>query len=146
MPLKEIDLNLENRPGQLSVVSDLLGSNGINIIAFYASTKGEEVSFRLIVDSPEKAILVLKARGYKMDVGDVIACEVPNHPGGLNSILKPLKKEGINIDYIYPCLSSLESRRSAILIVGVAQKDKEKTVSLFKENWIRVLEEELYRI
>lgn len=146
MPLKEIDLNLENRPGQLSVVSDLLGSNGINIIAFYASTKGEEVSFRLIVDSPDKAILVLKARGYKMNVGDVIACEVPNHPGGLNSILKPLKREGINIDYIYPCLSNLESGRSAILIVGVSQKDKERTVSLFKENWIRVLEEELYRL
>ncbi len=146
MPLKEIDLNLENRPGQLSVVSDLLGSNGINIIAFYASTKGEEVSFRLIVDSPDKAILVLKARGYKMNVGHVIACEVPNHPGGLNSILKPLKREGINIDYIYPCLSNLESGRSAILIVGVSQKDKERTVSLFKENWIRVLEEELYRL
>jgi len=146
MPLKEIDLNLENRPGQLSVVSDLLGSNGINIIAFYASTKGEEVSFRLIVDSPDKAILVLKARGYKMNVGDVIACEVPNHPGGLNSILKPLKREGINIDYIYPCLSNLESGRSAILIVGVSQKDKKRTVSLFKENWIRVLEEELYRL
>jgi len=146
MPLKEIDLNLENRPGQLSVVSDLLGSNGINIIAFYASTKGEEVSFRLIVDSPDKAILVLKARGYKMNVGDVIACEVPNHPGGLNSILKPLKREGINIDYIYPCLSNLESGRSAILIVGVSQKDKERTVALFKENWIRVLEEELYRL
>ena len=145
MPLKEIDLNLENKPGQLSVVSDLLGSNGINILAFYANTKGEEVSFRLIVDSPEKAILVLKARGYKMNVGDVIACEIPTHPGGLNSILKPLKKEGINIDYIYPCLSSLESGCSGILIVGVQQKDKEKTLSLFKENWIRILEEELYR-
>lgn len=146
MPLKEIDLSLENKPGQLSVVSDLLGSNGINIIAFYASTRGEEVSFRLIVDSPDKAVLVLKARGYKMNVEDVIACEVPNHPGGLNSILKPLKKEGINIDYIYPCLSNLQSGRSAILIVGVSQKDKDRTTSLFRENWIRVLEEELYRI
>ncbi len=146
MSLKEIDLNLENKPGQLSVVSDLLGSNGINILAFYANTKGEEVSFRLIVDSPDKAILVLKARGYKMNVGDVIACEIPHHPGGLNSILKPLRKEGINIDYIYPCLSSSESGCSAILIVGVPQKDKEKTLSLFKENWIRVLEEELHRL
>ena len=146
MPLKEIDLKLENKPGQLSVVSDLFGSNGINILAFYANTKGEEVSFRLIVDSPEKAILVLRARGYKLKVGDVIACEIPHHPGGLNSILRPLRKEGINIDYIYPCLSSLESGGFAILIVGVPQKDKERTLSLFKENWIRVLEEELYRL
>jgi hypothetical protein len=46
MPVKEINLILKNEPGQLSVVSEILGSNGINIIAFYVSTKGEEGSLK----------------------------------------------------------------------------------------------------
>jgi len=147
MPVKEIDLALKNEPGQLSLVSDILGSSGINIIAFYVSTRGKEGSLRFVANDPDRAITVLKARGYRMKIEEVIACETPNHPGGLNSILKPLKKEGINVDYIYPCLSRLGTGGgTAILIIGVASKDRENTLTVLKENWIRVLDEELYRL
>ena len=146
MLAREIELALKNEPGQLSIVSDLLGSNGINIIAFYVTTKGKEGSLRFVANDPDRAINVLKARGYRMKIEEVIACETPNHPGGLNSILKPLKKEGINVDYIYPCLSRLGTGGTAILIIGVASKDRERSLNVLKENWIRVLNEELYRL
>jgi len=146
MPAREIDLALKNEPGQLSVVSEILGSNGINIIAFYVSTKGEKGSLRFVANDPDRAINVLKARGYRMKIEEAIACETPNHPGGLNSILKPLEKEEINVDYIYPCLSSLGTENTAILILGVTSKDRERTLNVLKENWIRLLNEELYRL
>lgn len=146
MPAREIDLALKNEPGQLSVVSEILGSNGINIIAFYVSTKGEKGSLRFVANDPDRAINVLKARGYRMKIEEAIACETPNHPGGLNSILKPLKKEGINVDYIYPCLSRLGTENTAILILGVTSGDRERTLNVLKENWIRLLNEELYRL
>ena len=146
MPVKELDLALKNEPGQLSMVSEILGSNGINIIAFYVSTKGEKGSLRFVANDPDRAINVLKARGYRMKIEEAIACETPNHPGGLNSILKPLKKEAINVDYIYPCLSSLGTESAAILILGVASRDRERTLNVLKENWIRLLNEELYRL
>ena len=146
MPAREIDLALKNEPGQLSVVSEILGSNGINIIAFYVSTKGEKGSLRFVANDPDRAINVLKARGYRMKIEEAIACETPNHPGGLNSILKPLKKEGINVDYIYPCLSSLGTENTAILILGVTSKDRERTLNVLKENWIGLLNEEFYRL
>lgn len=146
MLAKEIELALKNEPGQLSIVSDVLGSNGINIIAFYVATKGKEGSLRFVANDPDRAINVLKSRGYRMNVEEVIACETPNHPGGLNSILKPLKKEGINVDYIYPCLSHMGTSGTAILILGVAFKDRERTLNVLKDNWIKVLNEELYRL
>ena len=146
MPVKEIDLTLKNEPGQLSVVSEILGSNGINIIAFYVSTRGEKGSLRFVANDPDRAINVLKARGYRMKLEEVIACETPDHPGGLNSILKPLRKEGINVDYVYPCLSRLGTGTAAVLIIGVASKDRERTLNVLKENWIRLLDEELYRL
>ena len=146
MSVKEIDLLLKNEPGQLSLVSEILGSNGVNIIAFYAYSKGDEGGLKFVANDPERAITVLQSRGYKMNVVEVIACETPNHPGGLNSILKPIKKEGINVDYVYPCLSSQGTNGEAILILGVASKDRERTISVLKENWINLIDEDLYRL
>ena len=146
MPVKEIDLVLKNEPGQLSLVSEILGTNGIDIVAFYVSTEGKHGSLRFIANDPDRAITVLKTRGYQMKVEEVMACETPHHPGGLNSILKPLKKEGINVDYIYPCLTRRGAESTAVLILGVASQDRERTLAVLKENWIRVLNEELYRL
>ena len=33
--VKQISLVLKNEPGKLSAISELLGENGINILAFY---------------------------------------------------------------------------------------------------------------
>ena len=146
MSAKEINVILKNEPGQFSVINEILDSNGINIIAFYVSTKGREGSLRFVANDPDKAATVLKARGYKVRVTEVIACETPNHPGGLNSILKPLKKEGINIAYIYPCISCGGEENTGILILGASPANRERILAVLKDNWIRVLNEELYRL
>jgi hypothetical protein len=146
MPVKEIDVTMENDPGQLSVVSEILGSNGIDIIAFYVSTQGKEGRLRFVANDPDRAFTILKTRGYRVSTDQVIACETPYHPGGLNSILKPLKQEGINVSYIYPCLPHLAREDSAILILGVTSQDREKTLAVLRENWIRLIDDELYRL
>jgi len=146
MPVKEIEVTLKNEPGQLSQVSEILGSNGIDIIAFYVSTKGGQGNLRFVANDPDRAGTVLKARGYSLKVEDVIACETPHHPGGLNSILKPLKKQDINVDYLYPCLVRMGTESTAILILGVAAQDRERTLAVLNENWIKVLNEEVYRL
>jgi hypothetical protein len=146
MAVKEIEVTLKNEPGQLSLVSEILGSNGIDIIAFYVSTKGKQGSLRFVANDPDRASTVLKARGYRLRAAEVVACETPHHPGGLNSILKPLKKQDINVDYLYPCLVRMGTEGTAILILGVADRDRERTLNVLKENWIKVLNEEVYRL
>ena len=146
MSAKEINVLLKNEPGQFSVINEILDSNGINIIAFYVSTKGREGSLRFVANDPDKAATVLKARGYKVRVTEVIACEIPHHPGGFNSILKPLKKEGINVAYIYPCISCGGEENTGILILGATPTNRERMLAVLKDNWIRVLNEELYRL
>lgn len=139
--VKEIYLVLKNEPGQLSTVSDLLGANGINIIAFYVSTVKDKGTLRFVANDPEKAINVLKTAGYKIEVNEIIACETPHHPGGMNAILKPLKSANINVDYIYPCIGTGDI---TVLIMGVGSV--EKALKLMQDNWIRVLGDELYNI
>ena len=139
--VKQVDLLLKNEPGTLSFVSELLGANGINIIAFYVVTKGDEGRLHFVANDPDKAINVLNTAGYTIDLQDVIACETPHHPGGLNAVLKPLKSADINVDYIYPCIGTGDI---TVLIIGVGPLDK--VLKIMEDNWIRVLGEELYHI
>jgi len=139
--VKEIELELKNQPGELSKVSEILGQNGVNIIAFYVTTEEDIGKLRFVSNDPEKAINVLKAGGYKISVNDVIACEAPHHPGGLNAILKPLKLAKINVDYIYPCIGTGDI---TVLILGISKRDE--ALKIMEDNWIRILGEELYSL
>ncbi len=137
----QIDLFLKNEPGTLSSVSELLGANGINIIAFYVATQENEGRLHFVPNDPDKAINTLKTAGYAIDVKDVIACETPNHPGGMSAILKPLNAAGINVDYIYPCLGTGDT---TVLVLGIGPV--KKALGIMEDNWIRVMGDELYHI
>ena len=139
--VKQIDLLLKNEPGVLSQVSELLGANGINIVAFYVVTDNDMGRIHFVANDPDKAINVLKTAGYKLETKDVIACETPHHPGGLNAVLKPLKEKNINVDYIYPCLGTGDI---TVLIIGLGPV--KEALKVLEDNWIRVLGKELYHI
>ncbi len=139
--VKQIDLLLKNEPGTLSQLSELLGANGVNIVAFYVTTEGDEGKIQFVANDPDKALNVLKTSGYDPETRDVLACETPHHPGGLNAVLKPLKQAGINVDYVYPCIGT---GNVTVLIIGV--QSIEQASKVLEENWIRLLGEELYHM
>ena len=139
--VKQIELSLEHEPGTLSAVSDLLGGNGVNIIAFYVAAENDKGKLRFVANDPDRAVNVLKTAGYKVKTNDVIACQTPHHPGGLNAVLKPLQKANVNVDYIYPCIGT---GKDTFLILGVAHL--KQTLKVMEDNWIRVLGDELYNV
>lgn len=139
--VEEIDLRLSDEPGRLCEVSELLGANGINIIAIYVSTEKENGRLRFVANDPKKAVNVLKTAGYQIKTREVIACETPHHPGGLNAVLKPLRAAEINVDYIYPCIGTGEV---TVLIIGLGPVPE--ALKVMEDNWIRVLGSELYNM
>ena len=141
MPVKQISVSLENVPGKLSEVSDYLGENGINIIALSVADTADISAIRFVANDPEKAANVLKSQGYSIKITDVLAVETPNHPGGLNAVLKPLKDLFINVNYLYTCLGTGER---TVLIVGVDKM--EEAIQVLKRNWVHMFDEELYTL
>jgi len=120
--VKQIELWLNNVPGQLSDISDILSDNRINIIACcYATTHEEKGLFYFVANDPDKAVNVLKSAGYKIKTKQVIACEMPHHPGGMNIVLKLLKDANINLDYIYPCMGTGDI---TVMVLGVVSAKK----------------------
>ena len=143
MSVKQISVSLENMPGKFLAVSECLGAEGINIRAISVADTSDISTVRFVTDDPEKTINVLKSRGYSVRVTDVIAVEVPDHPGGLLAVLKPLKGASINVLYLYPYLGRGESGQP-IVIVGVDKT--EEAIRVLQKNWVHTFGKEIYTL
>ena len=87
--------------------------------------------------------MVLNSHNYSVKVKEVLAVEIPDHPGGLQAILKPLKAAGINVHYFYTFLGRSASGQ-AIVIIGVDRTAD--AVELFKKNWVKTFGDEIYSL
>jgi len=143
MSVKQILVSLENVPGKLLAVSEILGAEGINIRAISVADTSDISTVRFVVDDPDKCINVLRSHGYSAKETDVIAVEVPDHPGGLQAILRPLEAANINVLYLYPHLGRGESGQP-ILIVGVNKT--EEAIKVLKKNWVQTFDKEIYAL
>ncbi len=143
MAIKQISITLENLPGVLMDISERLGVEGINIRAISVAETQDTADVRFVSDNPVKTINVLRSIGLSVVERDVIAVEVPDHPGGLVAVLRPLKAANINVLYLYPYLGRGESGQ-AIVIMAV-DRTKE-AVSVLQKNWVRTFGPEIYAL
>ncbi|MFC2067439.1 amino acid-binding protein [Chloroflexota bacterium] len=141
--MKQISVSLDNVAGKLLFVSEVLGVEGINIRAISVADTSDISTVRFVTDNPDKTINVLKAHGYVTKETEVIAVEVPDHPGGLKAVLKPLMSAGINVLYLYPYLGRGESGQP-IVIVGVDRT--EKAIAVLNNNWVHTFGGEIYTL
>ncbi|MBM4461792.1 MAG: amino acid-binding protein [Chloroflexi bacterium] len=143
MFVKQISVTLENVPGKLLEVSERLGLEGINIRAISVADTTDISTVRFVTDDPTKTVNVLQSQGYYVKETDVIAVEVPDHPGGLQAVLKPLKAANINVLHLYPYLGRGESGQ-AIVILGVDRI--EEALKVLERNWVRTFGKEIYAL
>jgi hypothetical protein len=143
MSVKQISVSLENVPGMFLRVSESLGDEGINIRGLSVADTSDISTVRFVVDVPEKAANVLRSRGYSVKETDVIAVEVPDHPGGMQAVLKPLKEANINVHYLYPYLGRGETGQP-IIILGVDKT--EEAIEVLKKNWVRTFGKEIHAL
>jgi len=143
MTIKQISIKIPNQPGQLAKISELMGEGEVNILALFVSTTtpGGEGLMRFVADNPDKASHILASQGIEAQTDEVIAAETPHHAGGLLAVLNPLKRAGVNVEYLYPCIQTGEA---TILILGVSQK--KEAVQALQKDWIRLYGQELYNM
>lgn len=142
MPVKQISVLLGNVPGTLSRLTNILDKEDITAIALLAASTTESSTVRMVVNDPERAAAVLESFQFDFEVTPVLAAEVPLHPGGMNAILKPLAKADINILYLYTTINRFG--KETIVILGVDKLQEARQV--LEENWIRLVQEEIYSL
>ena len=140
MTVKELVLDIKNKPGELARIIGHLYENDVKVPAFWVGGTSKKTTLRFIASDPDAAMSVLTGLGCKVKTMDVIAVQVPNHPGGLNSMLKVLQGANINILQIYPCLQTEDS----IMILQVDRTDE--AVAVLKDNWINLYDRKVYSL
>ena len=122
MIIQQLSVFLENRAGQLSEVTDLLARNNVDMQALNIAETSDYGVLRLIVDAPEKAEALLREHGFIVRQTPVVHAPVPNKPGGLNTVLRAIAEEGIDIEYMYSILG--ERNGLAYMVFRVAEPEK----------------------
>jgi len=115
--VKQISVFLENKSGRLAEVTAILGRENINIRALSIADTTDFGILRLIVNRPEEANRALKKEGFMVSETEVLAAEVPDHPGGLAQVLSVLSEAGVNIEYLYAFIE--KSSADALVIFRV---------------------------
>ncbi|MGI6595592.1 MAG: hypothetical protein GX554_00555 [Elusimicrobia bacterium] len=135
MAIMQLSVFLENRLGRLDDVLNILKDNHINIKALSLADKASYGILRMIVDNPEKGIVVLKKEHISVNFTPVVAVEIEDRPGGLQDMIRVLVKEGINIEYMYAFIA--KSKDKAIVVLKVEDIDKtEESLMLMGKNII----------
>lgn len=114
MKVRQISIFLENRSGRLSGVLKEVGRAGLNIRALSLADTSDFGILRLIVDDVDKCVTMLRDTGHTVSLTEVLAVEVPDHPGGLAGILDILSAAGLNVEYMYAFVSRVTEKAVVI--------------------------------
>jgi hypothetical protein len=120
MKIKQLSIFLENKSGRLTEVTEALASAHINISAFSVADTADYGILRMIVNKPEQAEQLLKAKGLSVHITEVIGLVVPNEPGGLHRALQIPSTEGISVEYMYAF--ALSDRATVIIRTEAVQQ------------------------
>lgn len=96
----QLNIGIENNPGSLARMSDILRAADVNIEALFCTDGEKQTVVHLIVDDVETAKMVLRPIG-EMTVAEVLAIPVKNTPGAIAQIARRCAGAQINIRHIY---------------------------------------------
>lgn len=100
--LEEIILTVEDRPGVLAELGELLGSTGVNIETLSASSFDGRGIIHLVVDDGEDAGELLASNGYRVEASrPVLTTTLDDRPGELGRYCKRLAAQGVQISAAY---------------------------------------------
>ncbi|MCE5258565.1 MAG: hypothetical protein LLG44_05815 [Chloroflexi bacterium] len=102
MQVTQVSAFLENRPGRLLYLLNVLADAQVNIIAHNIVDASDFGIVHLLVSDPEQALAAMRAAGLTCSSSEVLIVAVPDEPGAfVHKILMPLAQSGVNIEYSY---------------------------------------------
>lgn len=138
MPITQVSVFLDNRPGSLFEAMSQLDRNQIKVFALSIADAGEYGLVRIISENPHKASEILENADFnlaKSKKNTEVSAIIVTNENKLSKITKLLSDAGINIDYAYS--SAVHVDGEAALILRPSNVDEAER--MFAENGVTVL-------
>ena len=118
MFIKQLSVFLENNPGTLKAMTELLGKGGVDLLALSVADTQSFGIVRMIIHSAqmEPAMQLLKENGYIARINHVICASVPDRPLGLSGLLAVIDRAGLSVEYMYSFLRTNEKGRALMIL------------------------------
>ena len=139
----QISVFVENKPGRIERVTEIMAKANVNIRAFTVMGTYEYGVMKFLVDKPDKALEVLKAQGISANKREIIAILMDDRPGGLNRVARIFSQHKVNIEDAYGFV--IEDKKRAVMVVDV-EKIAEAEKILKEEGIATLTDEEIYSL
>lgn len=135
MQIQQLSIFIENKPGRLAEITEVLAAANIDIRAISVADTSDFGILRVIVDQPEKAVTTLKEHGMTVSLTNVIAVGIDDKPGAFAKAVRILADAGLDMEYMYAFISRDQGKAFVIIRTNNAQKASE----ILHENGIELL-------
>jgi hypothetical protein len=133
-----VSVYVEDRIGELARTTKVLAEAGVSI-RWVTIASGPRVGvIKLLVDRTETAQAALADHGYTVSLGEVLAVEVDDEPGGLARVAETLARHKLNVIDASGFVIASGSR--AVLLIEV--DDLEQAQLALKGPRVRLVTEE----
>lgn len=138
MPIKQVSVFLDNRPGALSEVIEHIDKFRMKIFALSIADAGEFGLVRMITEDPERAVKDLEDADFilaKSKKNSEVIAILITEGGKVSEIAKMLADEDLNIEYAYSSAVLIDGKLAVILRVN----DLDKAEKILRANSIPIL-------
>jgi hypothetical protein len=138
LPIAQVSVFLDNRPGSLSEAMAQLDRNGIKVFALSIADAGEFGLVRIITEDPAKAAKLLEDAEFslaKSKKNTEVTATFITEKDKLSKITKLLSDAGINIEYAYSSAVHIEGKVALIL----RPSDVERAEQMLTANGVAIL-------
>ena len=138
MSVNQVSVFLENKPGTLTKLTEILAENKINIRALSLADTSEFGIVRMLVNDVYEATNVLKEENFVASVTPVLAYKISDETGSLNKLLRAFSDANVNVEYMY----AFAGKQDAYMIFRV--KDTKNAENILKSKGLKsLIQEEL---
>jgi hypothetical protein len=139
----QISVFVENKPGRMERVTEILAKAKVNIRAFTVSGTYEYGVMKFLVDKPDRALEALSSQGVPANKREILAVLMDDRPGGLHRIAKIFGQRKMNIEDAYGFV--IQDKKEAVLVVDV-EKIGEAKRALKEEGLTMLSDQEIYAL
>jgi hypothetical protein len=99
--MRDFEIHMTHRPGELARVADALARYGVNIKSLAALEIDNHAIVRILADEVEPARAALQQANVRFEEGEVVQVLLTNRAGELSTVAKKLSDGKVNLRAMY---------------------------------------------
>ena len=131
--MKRITVIAEDRKGLIADLSEEMAQGGLNILSINAQSLDGNAYLRLRIEPYDKALCLLRDKGYQAVSDDVIVLRIADQSGSLARIARSLAENDVDIRGV-----TMIQRADNFCIVAVATDNQALASEILQEQLLEI--------